>query len=56
MSFTIIHDGCQPNNTSSYSYFIAPLIQIQNNNPVSETLYVQTIDNQLIDIKQIIIN
>lgn len=37
-------DGCQPNNTSSYSYFVAPLIQMQYNNPASETLNIQIIE------------
>ena len=37
-------DGCQPNNTSSYSYFVAPLIQMQYNNPASGTLNIQIIE------------
>lgn len=72
-------DGCTPNNISSYSYSVMGFGQLQYNNPASETLYIQiveqnensraisdlmpgyyylrlVIDNQVVNIKQIIIN
>lgn len=37
-------DGCTPNNISSYSYSVIGFKQLQYNNPVSETLYVQIVE------------
>lgn len=37
-------DGCTPNNISSYSYSVMGFGQLQYNNPASETLYVQIVE------------
>ncbi len=37
-------DGCTPNNISSYSYSVIGFGQLQYNNPASETLYVQIVE------------
>ena len=37
-------DGCSPNNTASYSYSAISFAQMQYNNPASETLNIQIVE------------
>lgn len=37
-------DGCSPNNMASYSYSAIALVQLQHNNPASETLNIQVVE------------
>lgn len=37
-------DGCEPNNMASYSYSTISLAYMQYNNPATETLYVQIVE------------